>query len=529
MSDRRLLRAAAAQDQQDRYIPNALPAPVLGWNARDSLDGMAPGYGVQLDNFIPYNGYVALRGGTRLVVDGFGAPVLTLARWADASTEKIIAGANGEIWDVDFGTKTSLGSGFAANDWQWDNTKGARGTGAKLYLVNGSDTPQVYDGTTLAAVTWAPKSGQPALTISNLHNIRISKDLFFLAEKGELGFWHSDKGVVSPSAELSWFDLGTILPEGGELVAIASYTLEGGDGPDDYTVFVASTGWAALYRGNDPAQATDWSLVGVYTLGKALGKRCVLEIAGDVIVLTVNGYISMRQFIQIGGFGRESFAFNDLIQPEVVRQTRAYKGEFGWQPILVPDLTIALFNVPQSSGTFVQHVVNTQTSAWGRLKGFNAQCWLVTNDFLLQGTSSGQVLTSNEIGIGTDVGNEAIVGEAMTAFSYMGQRGTRKLFQMYRPILETQGSVSVQMTVGIDFDLTTISPAPAGATDEVSAIWDQSDWNLGEWSGAARTRTDWYTIGRLGYSVAVKLVVESTGDTCQWKSTDISYAAGGLL
>lgn len=525
----RLRRAAEIQDQSGRYIPNALPAPVLGWNARDSLDGMPPGFGVQLDNFIPYNGYVSLRGGSRLVEDEFGAPVQTLARWADATNEKVLAGANGQIWDVVFGSKTSLGSGFTVNDWQWDNTKGARGTGAKLYLVNGVDTPQVYDGTTLAAVTWAAKSGQPALTIDNLQNIRISKDIIFLAERNELGFWHSDKGNVAPNSELSWFDLGTILPEGGELVSIASYTLEGGDGPDDYTVFVASTGWTALYRGNDPAQATEWSLVGVYTLGKALGRRCTLEIAGDVIVLTVNGYISMRQFIQIGGLERQSFAFNDNIQPEVVRQTIAYKGEFGWQAVLVPDLTVALFNVPQSSGNFVQHVVNTQTGAWGRLKSLNAQSWLVTNELLLLGTTDGKILTANEPGIGTDVDNSAIVGEAMTAFSYLGQRGVRKLFQMYRPIIETQGEVSVQMTVGIDFDLNTTSPAPAGASGETSAVWDDSDWDVGEWAGAARTRTDWFTIGRLGYAVAVKLIVESTGDTCRWKSTDISHTPGGLL
>ena len=523
----RLLRAAFTQERQQTFVPSAIPAPVLGWNARDSLDGMAPGYAVQLDNFFPYNGFVTLRQGSIDWTSGLGGAVQTLARWADATTEKVVAGANGQLWHVFNGGKTSLASGFSLDEWQWDTVKGSRTLGtAYLYLVNGTDTPQTYDGTTVAAVTWAPKAGQPSLTITNLHNIHVAKDLLFLAEKDQLGFWHSDKGTVSPAAELSWFDLGTILPGGGELVAIGSYTLEGGEGPDDYTCFVASTGWVAVYSGNDPAQATDWSIVGRYNLGQALGKRCVLEIAGDVIVLTVNGYISLRQFIQIGGLERQSFAFNDNIQPEVVRQTVDYKTEFGWQPILVPNLTLALFNVPQSSNNFVQHIVNTQTAAWARIKDWNGCCWLSGDDNLVFGTADGRVVEA-QVG-GTDVGNVPVRGDALTTFSYFGQRGTNKLFQTYRPILETIGTVQIATTMAIDFDPNVSLPAFGTLPVDNAGLWDQGEWDTAEWGGAPITRNDWYTIGQWGYSGAVRLGVSSTGTRCRWKSTDVNYTPGGV-
>ena len=363
--------------------------------------------------------------------------------------------------------------------------------------------------------------------MKNIHNVKIAKDVLYLAEKGELGFWHSAKGSVSPASTFSWFDLGTILPAGGELVDIATYTLDGGDGPDDFTAFVASTGWVALYRGSDPADATDWSIIGRYNLGQALGKRCTMEIAGDVVVLTVNGYISLAQFIQIGGLSRQSFAFNDLIQQEVVRQTLDYKGEFGWQAILVPNLTLALFNVPQSSNNFVQHVVNTQTSAWARTKKWNGLCWLNTSQNLFFGTADGKVIDAN---VGdTDVGGLEIEGDGITAFSYMGQRGVRKLWQMYRPILETAGNVSIRMALPVDFDLDS-SLGPARAVPlENAATWNVDEWNVSNWGGAASTTTNWLTIGKLGYAAAIRLNVVSTGQLCRWKSADISYTLGGLL
>ncbi len=529
MSTIRQLRAALQEDQSPKIVPGAIPAPVLGWNERDGLDGMQPGFAVQLDNFFPYNGYVTIRGGSRILVDGLGNKVETLARWADGSEENILACANGQIWRVAFDSKVSIGSGFNENAWQWDTTTGARGAGSYTYFVNGADTPQGYNGTTLAPVTWQAKSGQPTLTITNLHNIHVSKDVLFLAEKGQLGFWHSDKGTVTPAAELSWFDLGTILPNGGEIVAMGNYTLDGGDGPDDYTCFVASTGWVALYRGSDPSQATDWALVGRYSLGQALGKRCVLEVAGDVLVLTVNGYISLRQFIEIGGLFRQSFAFNDNIQPEVVNQTYNYRNEFGWQPLLVPDLTLALFNVPQSSDNFVQHIVNTQTAAWAQIKGWNGLSWLVTNNLLLFGTANGEVVSANERNVFTDVGNKEIVAEALTAFSYFGQRGTRKLFQMFRPILETIGNVSVNADVAVDFDKNVTVGGSPSVSFEQAAQWNGSNWDEGEWGGSPQTLVNWLSIGRLGYSAAVKINVRSTGARCWWKSTDINYTPGGTL
>lgn len=526
-----LLRAAQTDDQLGGYVPGAMPAPVQGWNARDSLDGMAPGFAVRLDNFFPFNGFVGLRGGARVWASGLGGPVETLAYWADATTEKVIAGANGQLWDINFGSATSLASGFTNNQWQWAQSKGTRTSStaavALLYLLNGVDTAQTYDGTTVTAATWTAASGQPTLDLTKLQNAAILQDILFIAERGEMGFWHSAKGSVGPGVTLSWFDLGTVLPNGGEIVDIAGYTVEGGIGPEDYTCFVASTGWVAVYRGTDPADASTWAIVGRYPLGFALGRRCTLEMAGDVIVMTVNGYISMRQFIQVGGLLRQSFVFNDNIQPEVVRQTGDYKFFFGWEPVLVPGQTLALFNVPQGGLRFDQHVVNTQTGAWSRLTNWNGVSWLATTEDLFYGTLNGEVV---QTGFGTtDIDQNFVEGTGTTAFTYAGRRGQRKMWQMYRPILEIAGDVQVDMALATDFDLTTFIPGGAAVTAETPAVWNVSEWNVGLWGGGRRTDTNWLTAGQLGYSAAFRLNVRSGGSVCNWKGVDFSYTPGGLL
>ena len=148
---------------------------------------------------------------------------------------------------------------------------------------------------------------------------------------------------------------------------------------------------------------------------------------------------------------------------------------------------------------------------------------------LLFGDAQGNVVSANERDVFTDVGGKEIVANALTAFSYFGQRGTRKLFQMFRPILETIGSVSVQASVAIDFDKNVVAGGSSAVSLDQAATWDSSEWDQGEWGGSPQTLVNWLSIGQLGYSAAVKINVQSTGSRCWWKGTDINYTPGGTL
>lgn len=112
----------------------AIPAPIGGWNARDSLDAMPPTDAIKLVNWIPRAGYVQSRGGYAIHAAGLGGPVPTVVPYRGL-TSKLLAAADGEIFDVSTSTPSSLGTGFTSDRWQTANHS------TKLIFVNGEDAP----------------------------------------------------------------------------------------------------------------------------------------------------------------------------------------------------------------------------------------------------------------------------------------------------------------------------------------------------------------------------------------------------
>lgn len=74
------MRRALRQNPSRRQVSIArpVPAPVLGWNTADSLQGMKPGYAPVLTNMIPRADRVELRRGFIEQCTGTADPVETL-------------------------------------------------------------------------------------------------------------------------------------------------------------------------------------------------------------------------------------------------------------------------------------------------------------------------------------------------------------------------------------------------------------------------------------------------------------------
>lgn len=134
-------------------------APIGGWNARDALDSMPLTDSADLLNLFPGSGAVFGRGGsvTKQTVDA--AALDTLASFTGSNiSAKLIGACNGHIYDLTTITgASSLAAGFSSNQWQTAHAAN------KLILVNGTDTPQVYDGTSVAAMT-ATLFGVPVIS-----------------------------------------------------------------------------------------------------------------------------------------------------------------------------------------------------------------------------------------------------------------------------------------------------------------------------------------------------------------------------
>ncbi|TXH51739.1 MAG: hypothetical protein E6Q97_17695, partial [Desulfurellales bacterium] len=207
-----------------------LPAPYAGLNLRDDITALRPNEARVLENWVARSGNLGIRDGYADHATGIGADVQTLASFVGLTAQKMIAGAGGALYDVTMtGSATSLATGFGANRWQsalYNN---------RLMLVNGTDTPQSYDGSTVSASGWTGSG----LTVTNLVNIAIVRNRVWLVENNSADVWYAAIGAITGAC--TKFQLSQIAA-GGICMAIGSWSRDAGDGADDMTVFVMSTG-----------------------------------------------------------------------------------------------------------------------------------------------------------------------------------------------------------------------------------------------------------------------------------------------
>jgi hypothetical protein len=141
----------------------SVPAPIGGWNARDSVAEMNPLDAVVLNNFYPTPSQIQLRKGYTQYATGITGQVDTLMQYSGGSTSKFFAAAGSVIYDVSTtGAATSVVTGQGSDRWQYVNASTAGGN--FLTAVNGTDPALIYDGTTW--IKYATTS--TAQTITNL-------------------------------------------------------------------------------------------------------------------------------------------------------------------------------------------------------------------------------------------------------------------------------------------------------------------------------------------------------------------------
>ena len=250
--------------------------------------------------------------------------VETLAEYKAGTTRKLVAGCHGKLIDVTSSTPSTIGSGFTNNRWKWVNF------GAKIFLVNGTDAPQDWDGTTLTATSWSGSG----LTITNLSDVCVFKERMFFIEKNTQSFWYASATKVITGV-LTKFDLRYVGNFGGTLQAIGTITSDGGTGVDDLLALYFSSGEVVIYQGSDPGEPTDWAIVGRFNIGAPVGAALV-QYGSDLIAITQGAYVPLTKVLSFGRTNPSDLDLSDKISGEVAKVTRTYSGNSGWQAILYP-------------------------------------------------------------------------------------------------------------------------------------------------------------------------------------------------
>ena len=456
---------------------------------------MSPKRAVRLDNWFPQPGWVEIRKGFDAhSYTGSANPVETIAAYQGVSTNSLFAAATTNIYDVTTaGTVSTAVTGLQNARWQHINftTTG----GHFLYMVNGADVPQYFDGTSWATATI---TGIPPTDIIGV-NAHKSRIWFTLKNSTKAAYLPLD----SIQGAATTFELGGLFTLGGYLMAMATWSVDAGTGPQDYAVFISSRGQTIIYQGTNPG--SDFTLVGTFNLGPPIGRRCFTRVGSDVAIISIDGVLPLSKAMIFERAAVVKASMTERIQRVMSQSARDYKDNFGWQLISYPRGTRAILNVPVSEGVEQQqYVMNTLNGAWCRFLGMNANCWEIFNDKPYFGGNDGYVYQADTTG--TDVG-ETLTADMETAFNYFGVRGRQKRWMMLRPLLTTDDVVSPGIALNVDFQRNAPISTPT-VIAQTHALWDVATWDSGAvWVGEVSTEARWTSVTGLGYCASVRMQV----------------------
>jgi len=584
--------------QQRRAVTASVPAPIGGWNARDSVAEMNPLDAVVLNNFYPTPSQIQLRKGYTQYATGITGQVDTLMQYSGGATSKLFAAAGSVIYDVSTtGTATSVVSGQGSDRLQYVNVSTTGGN--FLTAVNGTDAALIYDGTNwikyatistaqtisnltssgttctlvtsaahglvtgnqvtitgaspaqyngtfritvtngttftytaLSAPATSPASPLGSYTVakfitgvnsSNLIHVNLHKDRLYFVEKDTLNFWYLGVNAISGAA--TSYPLGAIARNGGYIMAMGTWTLDAGYGVDDYAVFITNNGEAIVFKGSDPSDPTDWSLIGVWQLGQVFARRCFFKFAGDLLLITQDGITPLASALQSSRLDPR-INITDKIYYAVSEAADLYNAEFGWQIHYYAKQNMLIFNIPVIGGQ-QQYVMHNITKAWASFSGINATCFEVYDENMYFG-GNGFV---GRFWDGLSDNDQNIKASCQQAYSYFDARGQLKRFTMVRPILFTDnGLPTVLCGINTDFDTqnnvgqVSFNPALVSV-----GIWDTSLWDNAEWGGGNTISKNWQGVTGIGYAGGIILNIASQDIDVRWASTDYVMERGAIL
>ena len=500
----------------------SVPAPIGGWNARDSLADMPVGDAAQMTNFFPLTTEVMLRNGYTQFSTGITGQVESLLPYFSGSTSKLFAVASGAFYDATAAGAVGAAVVSGKTNSRWNYTNVATAGGNFLYTANGVDKPLLYDGGTWTVIDALSTPAITGVTSTTLKSPIVFKNRVFFVGVDTLKTWYLP--TVSVGGAANAIDVSSVAQRGGYIVAHCTWTIDAGTGVDDYYVIATSQGEIIVYQGTDPSSSTTWALKGVWALGTPVGDRCLYKLGGDVL------YISQDGLVPLGGALQSSrvnprVALTDKIQFAVSSAVSTYSGNFGWSLLYFAPENMLILNVPiAENGQQQQYVMNTISKSWCNFTGWEANCWELFGDSPYFG-GNGYV---GKAWSGTVDDTSNIAAVCIPSFSDYGNPGNLKRWTMTRPIFRTNGNPAVLQSMNIDFNLSA-STSPLSFTPSTFASWDSGVWDTAIWGADFNVIQNWQSVNGIGYYGSPQMQIASQGIDLRWVSTDVVYEVGAIL
>ncbi len=500
-----------AQTPQSQGLgkPFPVPAPHNGLNSRESYTKLQPTEAYVLDNMLPDEGFCKVRPGhtPHQTISAAGdVPVNTLMLFKGAASQKLIAAAGDELYDVTGSPSALTTNDYLSSRWWHDNFNGF------LFGVNGTDNPWRYNGNAVSDPSWTGSG----LTDNNLNTIKQIRNRLWFTENNSADVWYAGIGAVTGA--LTKFQLSQIAT-GGKCIALGSWSRDAGDGADDFTVFIMDTGQVIVYQG-DPA--TSFSLVGKFSAPMLVEQDATVKVGGELVLMTVSGAIPLTAVIAGVAFSPDALKDWGKIAPGWQRDYHLYKANAGWSACFSDG--IVYFNFPTGTSTTIQYVYNTRVPAWTRYTNLPIASMAEFDDDLYFGSYATNIVFRHATG--TDNG-EQIVTLARQGATYPtgGQRSAA--YNSFRPNIDSDGPCQVQFALDVDFQQATLSSVYDISVSAAGADWGD-DWGS-DWGATPVAQRRWYGVRGYGRAVAPAIRTRSSSLNVVWFSNDIRMTQGGQL
>lgn len=535
-------RHKAAQRRPQLFIMKSYSAPVGGLNIRDPINMMPANDAVYLVNWIPQQLGVKARKGyiewATNLVDEVKSVFSYQPERSDPAGFQLFGSTDNDIFDITISTTTpasveALSGGADAG--RFTNVHFANSAGRFLLLTAHAGGYKYYDGATWSTPTFGGGAGQVAgVQPANLCFVTEFKHRLWFIEKDTNNAWYAPTDALTGT--FTKFDLGPFMTHGGSLSFIATWTIDAGEGIDDFLVFGGENGDIIIYKGTDPASITTFAKVGSWYIGRLpVGRRAFCKYGGDLLILSEMG-LQPISYITRGGQNElrtSTTNFPDKIQPRLTELMGTLADSVGWELTTFSRENLLMIQKPTGGvSVFEQYAMYTNTNAWTLFNAMPMNCMAVANNEFYFGSTGGVVYKAftgffDNVLYGTSTG-DYIQGFIQPAYSYMGYTGYNKIWSMVRPMFKSRLQPGVMVSMLVDFAQYSNPGLPTLPDDNSGSLWGVGVWNASLWGGQDRIFQSWYGVGAVGFVGSTILNTIALGDTTLM-SIDYMFEIGGPL
>lgn len=517
-----------------------IPAPQSGINAVSGLAEMGPQESILQYNLIPAQYGARVRTGYQQYASNVGVGgVKTIIPFSsgDSSQDKLFATAKDGIYDI-----STSGHPFGAN-LVFATADSTSGYGAWVNFVttaghfalycDETNGYHVYNPGTLlwAAITMGGGATQiSGVDPATLVYAMIFKSRIWFIEKNTANAWYLSAGTIYGAA--TKFSFGNKFRHGGTLVQLINWTVDGGEGVDDYLIAISSNGDIVVYKGNDPSSASDFVQHGSWFIGTPpAGRRIAGSFGGEVYVLSTYGLLPMSKLISGTLVQQNDIFLTKKITPLINEQMLTYRTTLGWEVKLIPSEQLLMIAVPITSPGFeIQFVQSLNTEGWSTYKAlpyFTGEVW--KGKFYFSNANGDVHIHTGYADFlsTTGTGGLDIDWSVLQTFQEFGEVGQYKKVQFVRPVFLAGTPISYSTEVKVDYDLTPLQ-TPLPIASGTTGYWDLGTWDSSTWWGANAQIDDLRSASGIGRALAIGISGKSNQKTTLIR-TDLMFETGWAI